>query len=128
MSTTTRGTGPRQRKPLVAVQVVASFVGGATREDVIDGAAVLSIASGDDTDRDESAYWCKALFDNERCTGFRLTKFGGSETYDLPRDLSSCDCPDRNYRPDRPGGCKHMVALRQALPTVMDNRPPSAVA
>ncbi len=68
MGTATRGTGPRQRMPLVAVQVTGRFVGGATRQDVIDGAAVLSITSGDDSDRDESAYWCQAIFDGERCT------------------------------------------------------------
>jgi hypothetical protein len=100
------------------VQVQARFVGGATRRDVIDGSAVLSIVSGDATDTDETPYWCQAIYDGERCTGFRLTKFATGEVYDLPRDLSICDCPDRTYRPERPGGCRHMVALRQALPTV----------
>jgi hypothetical protein len=38
--------------------------------------------------------------------------------YDLPPDLSGCDCPDRTHKPERPGGCKHMVALRLALPGV----------
>jgi hypothetical protein len=126
MGTARQGTGPRQRKPLVAVQVTARFVGGVTRQDVMDGAAVLSIVTGDETDRDESAYWCKALFEGERCTGFRLTKFGTGESYDVPRDLSGCDCPDRSYRPDRPGGCKHIAALRQALPTI--TRPETAPA
>jgi hypothetical protein len=78
----------------------------------------LSIVSGDATDRDESAYWCLAAYVGDRCTGFRLTKFGTGEVYDLPRDLSSCDCPDHTFRPERPGGCKHMQALRQALLTV----------
>ena len=107
-------------KPLSPVSVVARFVGGATRQDVLDGAAVLSITTGDDTDRDESAYWCLALFspDGQTCLGFRLTKFGTGEVYDLPRDLGGCDCPDRTYRPERPGGCRHTAALRQALPTV----------
>jgi hypothetical protein len=100
------------------VSVVGRFVGGATRQDVIDGSAVLSIVSGDDTDRDEVPYWCVALYQGDRCTGFRLTKFATGEVYDLPRDLSCCDCPDQTYRPERPGGCKHMQALRQALPTV----------
>src|SRR5690349_21470350 len=109
---------PPQRKPLQPAAVNARFVGGATRQDVIDGAAVLSITTGDDTDRDEQAYWTIALFDGDRCTGFRLTKFATGEVYDLPRDLSNCDCPDRTYRPERPGGCRHMQALRQALPGV----------
>ncbi len=118
MSTVPTSPARRQRKPLLPVQVTARFVGGATRKDVLDGAAVLSIVSGDATDTDESAYWCQAVYDGDRCTGFRLTKFGGHEVYDLPRDLSSCDCPDQTYRPERPGGCRHMAALRQALPTV----------
>ncbi len=118
----------RQRKPLPPVNVTARFVGGATRQDVIDGAAVLSIATGDDTDRDESAYWCRAIFAGDVCTGFRLTKFGTGEVYDLPRDLSSCDCPDHTYRGERPGGCKHMAALRQALPTVSKAGPPPTPA
>lgn len=106
----------RQRKPLSPVNVRARFVGGATRQDVLDGAAVLSIT--DLTTREEAAYWLEAVYDGERCVAFRLRKFGGEEQYDLPRDLSSCDCPDGIYRAERPGGCRHMAALRQALPTV----------
>ena len=126
-SSTPRSPPPRQRKPLEAVQVTARFVGGATRQDVLDGSAVLSILSGDETDRDENAYWCLALYDGDRCTGFRLAKFRTGERYDLPRDLSSCDCADHTYRPERPGGCRHMAALRQALPTVSNPPLPPAV-
>lgn len=108
----------RMRKPLSPVHVAARFVGGATLQDILDGAAVLSIATGDETDRDESAYWCLALFQGEKCVGFRLTKFGTGEVYDIPRSLDCCDCPDATYRPERPGGCKHQQALRVALPTV----------
>lgn len=114
------------RKPLLPVSVSARFVGGARRADVLDGSAVLSIVAGDATDRDESAYWCLAVFQGERCTGFQLTKFGSGEVYDLPRDLSSCDCPDHTYRGERPGGCKHMAALRQALPIVTNTAPRNA--
>jgi hypothetical protein len=123
METTTTGPpsrqrGRRERKPAEPVQVRARFVGGASRQEVIDGSAVLSIVSGDATDTDETPYWCQAIYDGGRCVGFRLTKFATGEVYDLPRDLSGCDCPDRTYRPERPGGCRHMAALRQALPTV----------
>lgn len=49
-------------------------------------------------------------------TGYRLTKADGSGAfYDLPADLSSCDCPDATYHPERPGGCRHQRALRAAL-------------
>jgi hypothetical protein len=127
MVNATRTHAARQRKPLQPVNVTARFVGGATRQDVLDGSAVLSIATGDDTDRDESAYWTSAVYDGDRCVAFRLVKFGTGEQYDLPRDLSACDCPDHTYRSERPGGCKHMAALRQALPTVSRADPPAPV-
>jgi hypothetical protein len=111
-------THPRkQRKPLEPVNVRAYFVGGASRQDVLDGAAVLSLT--DLTTNEEAAYWCRALYDGGRCTGFRLTKLGSpADVYDVPRALTGCDCPDAAYRPERPGGCRHQQALRQALPTV----------
>ncbi len=106
------------RKPLLPVQVEGRFVGGATAQDLIDGAAVLAIVHGDHTDRDEMAYWCQAILDAGRLVAFRLSKFVTGEQYDLPADLSGCDCPDGIYRSERPGGCRHQAALRQALPTV----------
>jgi hypothetical protein len=124
LRTSQRSVNPSSKpKPLQPVNVKATFVGGATRRDVINGAAVLSIRDGDD---EESAYWCVAVYDPGRCVAFRLVKFGTGEQYDLPRDLSSCDCPDRTYKPERPGGCKHMVALQQALPTVAGTTPAAA--
>jgi hypothetical protein len=113
-----RAKTTRQRKPLEPIQVQAHFVGGAARRDILDGSAVLCIVSGDDTDRDETAYWLIALYEGDRCTGFRLTEFGTGDVYDVPRSLDSCTCGDATYRPDRPGGCRHQQALRQALPTV----------
>jgi hypothetical protein len=48
-------------------------------------------------------------------TGFRLTGFDRKRdkvtVYDLPTDLSSCDCPDSVWREERPGGCKHRRGL-----------------
>jgi hypothetical protein len=107
----------RQRKQLLPVNVRAYLVGGATRQDVIDGSAVLSIT---DLDRDEeSAYWLSALFDGEKCVGFTVRKFGGEEeAHVISRDLTSCTCGDSTYRPNRPGGCRHLAALRRVLPTV----------
>lgn len=47
--------------------------------------------------------------------GFRLCcqvdGAGRPVSYDLPADLSGCDCPDHTFRPHREGGCKHMAAL-----------------
>jgi hypothetical protein len=54
------------------------------------------------------------LRDGGALTGYRLEKPDG-EVYDLPADLSSCDCPDRCFHPERPLGCRHMRALRAAL-------------
>jgi hypothetical protein len=51
--------------------------------------------------------------------------FETSEVHDLPRDLSGYDCPDHAFRPERPGGCEHRAALRQALPTAHQSDPPA---
>jgi hypothetical protein len=52
--------------------------------------------------------------DAGRLVGYRLTKPDG-QVYDLPADLSACDCPDGTYHSERPGGCRHRKALRAAL-------------
>src|SRR5689334_12638177 len=78
------------RKQLQPVSVSAYFVGGATRQDIIHGAAVLSIT--DQGCGEEAAYWCEALYLEDKCVGFRLRKFGSAEVYDLPRSLDSCTC------------------------------------
>ncbi len=116
---------PRACKPLLPVEVQGRFIGGATPQDLIDGAAVLAIVHGDDTDRNEMAYWCQAVLDAGRVVAFRLREFATGEQYDLPADLSACDCPDRIYRSERPGGCRHQVALRQALATVQAEATPA---
>lgn len=54
------------------------------------------------------------VYDGDVLAGYRLLKAEG-QMYDLPADLSSCDCPDRCFHPERPQGCKHMLALRAAL-------------
>ena len=63
----------------------------------------------------------KTYYLSWHATGFRLTGWDEKEqqvtVYDLPIDLSGCDCPDATYNAERPGGCKHrkaLVALRQA--------------
>jgi hypothetical protein len=103
-----------RRNPLQPVEVAAALE--ASLADLIAGHAVLSISRGDHTDRDVWFYWVKAHLDHEgRVTGFELSKFGTDQRYDLPADLSSCDCPDHIYREERPGGCRHMQAMKQAL-------------
>jgi hypothetical protein len=90
----------------------ARFVAGATPEGLAAGAAILSVTEADTGKA--TCYWCEA----RPAGGFRLRKFGGGGPHDLPGDLSGCTCADRTHRPDRPGGCRHMAALRQALPAL----------
>jgi hypothetical protein len=61
-----------------------------------------------------TAYLLYEVRDAGRLIGYRLRKEDGT-TYDLPADLSSCDCPDGTYHPERPGGCKHRKAMAAAL-------------
>jgi hypothetical protein len=61
-----------------------------------------------------TAYLVYPVLDNGRLVGWTLQKADGT-IYDLAGDLSSCDCPDGTYHPERPGGCKHMRALSKAL-------------
>src|SRR5262245_5484631 len=83
-----------------------TVAGRFARGDVYEGTAALAI-----------------LDDRGRQTEYRvsanglwlLTRLDDGTTYSLPRDLSACSCPDATYRPLRPGGCKHQVALRAAL-------------
>lgn len=42
--------------------------------------------------------------------GYRLEKEDGT-TYDIPSDLSSCECLDHLSR-TRKGGCRHIVCVR----------------
>jgi hypothetical protein len=65
----------------------------------------------------DTAYEVLPLYDGEALVGYRLVKADGT-MYDVgtagPHGWT-CDCPDATFRPDRPGGCKHAVALRAAL-------------
>ena len=48
--------------------------------------------------------------------GYRMAKPDGT-AYDVctTEEHWSCDCPDATFHPERPGGCKHIAALRAAL-------------
>jgi hypothetical protein len=67
-----------------------------------------------------AAYELLPLFaddDGKVLVGYRLLKADGA-MYDVetagPRG-STCDCPDVTFHPERPGGCKHVAAVRAAL-------------
>jgi hypothetical protein len=63
-----------------------------------------------------TVYEVLPLLDGPALVGWRLLKVGTTAMYDLPADLSTCDCPDKLFNPDRPGGlCKHQAAMRAAL-------------
>jgi hypothetical protein len=85
-------------------------------EDVILGRAVLVIVTGDATDSDTAGYWLKAdVSHTGHIVSWQLQKFATGQRYNLPADCSSCDCGDHTFREERPGGCRHMVAMRQAV-------------
>jgi hypothetical protein len=48
--------------------------------------------------------------------GYRMVKADGT-AYDIgtTEERWTCDCPDATFHPERPGGCKHVAALRAAL-------------
>ncbi len=113
----------RQREPLRPVSVAGRFVGGATDDDLRDGAAVLQIWELART----VLYWCAGNYDRGNLVGFRLRKFdaeGAGDVYDLPATLDACSCADGTFRPERPGGCRHQRALRQAMASRVADLPP----
>lgn len=116
----TQSKPPRQCKPLLPVQVEGQFIDGQPAS-LRDGVAVLEIREPDAI----TLYWTQLLTVDGHGVGCRLTKFlahcDGNEpnVYDVNLIDGTCDCPDGIYRPERPGGCRHLVALRQALPLLV---------
>lgn len=62
-------------------------------------------------------YVVTVLRDQTRLLGYRLTKPADMAAYDVCTQGTpwTCDCPDATFHPERPGGCKHVAALRAAL-------------
>lgn len=52
-----------------------------------------------------------------RLDGFRLSKLSGEgEVYDIPRNMTHCDCKDFAYRhPTTGNACKHIRAVKWFL-------------
>jgi hypothetical protein len=63
-----------------------------------------------------TVYEVLPLYDGEALVGHRLLKADGT-MYDIETACEPwrCDCPDATFHPERPGGCKHALALRAAL-------------
>lgn len=113
----------RQRKPLVPVQVTGRF--GSLTADLQAlrlGTAVLFLT--DLTTGEETLYWAKGVSEGGILAGIVLEKLDGGKHPDgymvrlKGENAPACDCPDACYRPDRPGGCKHLAAVRQAVATL----------
>ena len=79
------------------------------------GAGVLEIRRGPTAD----LYEVVAFREAGILVGFRLNKVtGGKEALydsDTRTEPWTCDCPDATFHPERPGGCKHVLALQAAL-------------
>jgi hypothetical protein len=112
MTTLQAPSRPRQCKPLSPIQVRAEIVGGATPDDLARGVSVLSLLRGDD---DETFYWVKLLFARDVPYAIELTRFGTHDVYQVSVETEECSCPDAVYRSRT---CKHVLGLRQALPTI----------
>jgi len=81
---------------------------------LLSGSAILEIRDA----RGEALYWVEARLDGRRIVGATLQKFATGDHHYVHldgRDAPSCSCEDATYRPDRPGGCRHVNALRMAL-------------
>ncbi len=106
----------RERKPLAPVNPAVLLLSyNATA-----GSGLISI--------DGTVYTLTRHTDRGRTTGVRLAYvsedivdgFPVDKVYDIDLSVNppTCDCPDGTYRSERPGGCKHIVALRSAGETL----------
>jgi hypothetical protein len=105
----------RERKPLAPVAVTGVFEPGVMPHDLLHGCAILTVT---DAARQEVFYWATAITASGRVVALDLQKFGrlpGEDRHRATLDPLACDCEDATYRPDRPGGCRHVNAVRQAM-------------
>jgi CheY-like chemotaxis protein len=69
--------------------------------------------------RQAALYEVVAFREHGAVVGYRLQKVtaGPEALYDVDvrTDPWTCDCPDATFCPERPGGCKHVLALKAAL-------------
>src|SRR5438270_13273009 len=107
MATVTDPRNPiKTRKATRPVRGVCRWI---TKQNAHHDGGVLAINS--------TAYEVLPVYDGAALAGYRLLKADGA-MYDIgtagPHGWT-CDCPDATFHPERPGGCKHVQALRAAL-------------
>jgi len=101
-----------QRKPLEPVQV---------RVEHLAYNHALGIGTVDIVSEETAQTYLLFANRNEgQLLGMRLVKVSSGEQHDIDMTTSPwrCDCGDATHRPNRPGGCRHVVALRQAAEQV----------
>jgi hypothetical protein len=102
----------RQHAPLSPVNVVGRFAEGVTPDQLLQGSAILEVTDP----KGVALYWCEAVLDAGRLVGVVLQKFADGDRHHVHlAGEASCTCEDASYRPDRPGGCRHVNAVKQAL-------------
>jgi hypothetical protein len=117
VSTVSQPAATTSRPPLQPVEVQGRIVvgHGRTVHDLFNGCAVLLVAQ----EGKEESYWVSLVVTPDGHIGLvKLQKFATGEQYTLPATLDDCECGDATWRSERPGGCKHQQALRQALVAV----------
>jgi hypothetical protein len=72
---------------------------------------------------DDTVYTLSRHTDKGKTVGVRLEYMSLSGEHimhdiDLTANPPRCDCADHTFRPERPGGCRHLVALREAAATL----------
>jgi hypothetical protein len=94
------------------VHVTGRFSEGVTPDQLPQGSAILEIPDA----KGEAFYWCEAVGRHGRILGVWLQKCGDGTRHYVHLDTAPhCTCADASYRPQRPGGCRHLNAVRQAM-------------
>lgn len=108
----------RTKKPLQPVSVTGRFL-----KRPLCCCELLPQGSPGVLEIDHTPYLCSYVSelppeDEPIIYGYQITKADGA-VYHIDAATRwgqwQCDCPDAVYRGERPGGCRHVAALRQAL-------------
>lgn len=111
-------TVPRTRKPLNPVVVTGRWLQPASAPCALSAEGYPGVLLIDQAPYLASIVGALPPTGEPVLHGWRLVKADGT-VYDIDCRTAwgqwQCDCPDATYRGERPGGCKHVAALRQAL-------------